>query len=60
VNFTVTLPSGREDARGRGGPADPEGGVGDPLVRARLQGPPPARLGVGGDRLPAALGADPP
>ena len=49
-----------EDDRGRGGPADPGCGVGDPLVRARLQGPPRLRLGLGRDILPAALDPDPP
>ena len=42
---------------GRDGAAD---GVGDPLVRARLQGPPRLRLGLGRHRLAAALAADPP
>jgi hypothetical protein len=46
--------------RGRGVPADPGQRVGDPLVRARLLGPPRLRLGVGRDRLAAAPGADPP
>ena len=49
-----------EDDRGRRGPAGAGHGVGDPLVRARLQGPPRLRLGLGRDRLAAALGADPP
>jgi hypothetical protein len=44
----------------RGGPADPGRGVGDPLVRGRLQGPPRLRLGPGRDRLAAAPSADPP
>ena len=42
----------RRDGAGRG--------MGDPLVRARLQGPPGLRLGVGRDRLAAALAAGPP
>ena len=49
-----------QDDRRRGGPADTEGGVGDPLVRARLQGPPRLCVGLGRHRLAAALGADPP
>ena len=42
----------RRDGAGRG--------VGDPLVRARLQGPPGLPVGVGRDRLAAALAAGPP
>ena len=60
VNFTVTLPVRAQDDRGRRGPADPGHRVGDPLVRARLQGPPRLRVGLGRHRLAAALGADPP
>ena len=49
-----------EDDRGCRGPAGAAHGVGDPLVRARLQGPPRLRLGLGRDILAAALDADPP
>ncbi len=60
VNFKAALPSGAAGHRGVAGPADPRERVGDPLVRARLQGPPRLRLGLGRDLLAAALGADPP
>ena len=51
----------RAQGDGRRGGGDGAGcGVGDPLVRARLQGPPRLRLGVGRHCLAAALAADPP
>ena len=60
VNFTVTLPSGQKTTVAAVARLVPRHGVGDPLVRARLQGPPRLRLGLGRDRFPAALDADPP
>ena len=49
----------RAQGDGRRGGGDGAGcGVGDPLVRARLQGPPRLRLGVGRHCLAAALAAD--
>ena len=44
----------------RGGRHGAGHSLGDPLVRARLQGPPRLRLGLGRHRLAAALGAHPP
>jgi SRSO17 transposase len=61
VNFTVTHPAVRAQDDRRRRRRDGAGcGVGDPLVRARLQGPPRLRVGLGRHRLAAALGADPP
>ncbi|HEY6313862.1 MAG TPA: transposase [Streptosporangiaceae bacterium] len=59
VNFTVTLPSGRKTTVSRPAPDDPGRGVGDPLVRAGVQGPPRLRVGLGRHRLAPALDADP-
>ena len=60
VNFAVRLPSGRKAAVAAVAATGAGRGVGDPLVRARLQGPPGLRLGVGRHRLAAALDAGPP
>ena len=60
VNFAVTLPSGRKATAAAVAAMTPADRVGDPLVRARLQGPPRLRVGLGRHRLAAALAADPP
>ena len=53
VNLSVTLPSGRpEGARIRRGRHDPGHGVGDPLVRARLQRSSRLRMGLAGTASP--------
>jgi hypothetical protein len=46
--------------RRRPGPAGPRPVLGDPLVRAGLQGPPRLRVGDGGDQLAASPCAEPP
>ena len=58
VNFQVRLPSGRKAAVSAVAAMVPATAWG--LVRARLQGPPRLRLGLGRHVLAAALGADPP
>jgi hypothetical protein len=60
VNFTVTLPSGPKTAVAAVARLIPSTAWETRSCGPRVQGPPRLRLGMGGDRLPAALGTDPP
>ena len=59
VNFQVRLPSGRKAAVSAMTQLI-SAAAGDPLVRARVQGPPRLHVSLGRHRFPAALGAHPP
>jgi hypothetical protein len=60
VSFTITAPRPPQGDRRLPGQAGPGPVLGDPHVRAGLQGPPRLPAGADRDVLAAALAADPP